>query len=90
MKGFNTLIQSSASDLLLESVHRAEKKFKEQSIQAYPLLWVHDEIVAEAHVLHAPLAEKILEHELTRHKLTTRYGDIPLRCEGKTASYWSK
>lgn len=90
MKGFNTLIQSSASDLLLESGYRAVKEVDACRLRAYPLLWVHDEFVFEAHVDDVQPTEMILERHLTSHKLTTRYGDIPLRCEGKTASYWSK
>lgn len=90
MKGFNTLIQSSASDLLLQSSFTSWKAMREACLEAYPLLWVHDEIVFEVLTKHVEVAEKLLEYHLTKHKLTTRYGDIPLRCEGKTASFWSK
>lgn len=90
MKGFNTLIQSSASDLLLESTHRATIEMGKENIDAHPLLWVHDEIVFEVLESQAPQAEAILDSHLTRHNLMTRYGRIPLRCEGKTASFWAK
>jgi DNA polymerase-1 len=90
MKGFNTLIQSSASDLLLESTHRATVEMQKENIDAHPLLWVHDEIVFEVLESQAPQAEAILDSHLTRHNLMTRFGRIPLRCEGKTASFWAK
>lgn len=90
MKGFNTLVQSTASDLLLESTRRAWNEMKELGFDTYPLLWVHDEIVFEAEIEDAAMSEEILEKHLTQHVLTTLHGDIPLRCAGFTGPYWSK
>lgn len=90
MKGFNTLIQCSASDLLLSSTFDAQKTMDADGIDAYPLLWVHDEVVLEALESHAARAEAVIESHLTKHKLVTPHGQIPLRCEGKTSSFWAK
>lgn len=92
MKGFNTLVQSSASDLLLESTYRAWNAMQHAVIDAYPLLWVHDETVFEVldHEKHAPVAEKLLDYHLTKHVLPTPIGNIPLKCEGNSALFWSK
>lgn len=90
MKGFNTLVQSSASDLLLFSTQRAHTAMAASGLDSYPLLWVHDETVFEAKVEHAEEAAKILEHHLTCHELPTPLGNIPLKCEGRIEQFWSK
>jgi DNA polymerase I-like protein with 3'-5' exonuclease and polymerase domains len=80
MKGFNTLIQGSASDLLLQSA---------EDIQAKGLsvrLLVHDEIVVNGR----PEDEAIVEREMTKWELNTPYGRLPLVVEGQVADHWAK
>lgn len=83
MKGLNTLIQGSASDLLQQGAYELRQLgFK-------PLLLVHDEVIIE---VQEPIgnAEKIIEDTLTTRKLPTAYGNIPIRVEGKVAKSWQK
>lgn len=86
MKGLNRLIQSSASDILLNAAHL----IKERGI-ATPLLPVHDELVSSTDADKASEVEEqitdILHNTIT---LTTQYGRIPIRTEGKIATYWEK
>lgn len=81
MKGLNTLVQSSASDLLLQS----SLKIKRAGV-AFPLLWIHDELVARGE----PRAEAEIERIMTSYKLPTPYGNLPLKVEGHVAKYWKK
>jgi DNA polymerase-1 len=90
MKGFNRLIQSSASDLILNSAWKANKKFKELGIDAMCLLLVHDEIVVEAPEEHVITCEKILEDAMTNYALQNLLGPVPLAVEGQTDVIWSK
>ena len=90
MKAFNTVVQSSASDLLLEATHQATKEFQEKGINCYPLLWVHDECVFEAPIEKATECETIIEKHLLARVLKTDEGIIPLKCEGKTGRTWEK
>jgi len=87
MTGFNTLIQSSASDMLIHSVYKATKtapkSFK-------PLLFVHDEIIAEVDDHEAKEAESNLLKALEGQKLQTSYGLIPVNAEGGIFKYWKK
>jgi DNA polymerase I-like protein with 3'-5' exonuclease and polymerase domains len=90
MKGFNSLVQSSASDLVIHSAYRVEKEFKERGIKGQPLLWVHDELVVEVEDSRLKEAEEIIERCMTDYKLPTPYGNLPLKVEGKTAKVWAK
>ncbi len=90
MKTFNTLVQSSASDLLLNATYKANEEFKELGIDAYPLLWVHDETVFEIPEDKKEICEKIVEKHLLGVTLKVSAGSIPLKCEGKTLPIWSK
>ncbi len=90
MRGFNRLVQSSASDLVLLSSHKIQEEFKRRGIKGQPLLWVHDEIVVEAEDGRIKEAEEIVERCMTNYRLETPYGLLPLKVEGKTARFWSK
>ena len=83
MKALNKLVQSSASDIVLESIlrfnHQAKGKGK-------VVLAVHDEIVAGVKKAHIKECEEILETAMTDYPLD----DIPLAVEGETTTYWSK
>lgn len=90
MKAFNTLVQSTASDLMLEGSRRAQEEFKEKSIPCHPLLWVHDESVWEAPIEYLTQCEEIIERNLLSFTLSTSFGLIPLTCEGKSGDFWAK
>lgn len=90
MKAFNTLIQSSASDLLLDSQLKASRKYREAGLDAHLLLVVHDECVTEAADNCVEEVEKIIEGTMTGYELKTKYGNIPLFVEGTTGREWSK
>jgi DNA polymerase I-like protein with 3'-5' exonuclease and polymerase domains len=90
MKGFNTLIQGSASDMLLEGGRRAATELKQKGINARPLLFVHDELVMEAEAERAQEAREILLKNLLGFKLQTQYGEIKLKSEGGIFDRWHK
>lgn len=90
MKGLNTLIQSSGSDLVIDGAFRARRRYKELGLDAHITLLVHDEIVVDAANKDSAQAAAILEEEMTNVVLSTIMGRIPLRVEGKTADRWEK
>lgn len=90
MKGLNTLIQGSASDLVLNSAYRAQKEFEEKGIDAHILLLVHDEIVLEAADKDVEAATEIIDRCMTDYKLETKWGLIKLKVEGKIGEAWEK
>jgi DNA polymerase I-like protein with 3'-5' exonuclease and polymerase domains len=90
MAAFNSLIQGSASDLLLYSVEMAEKQFAAKGLDAHFLMSVHDEVIIEAREDQAKEADEILTKCLTGHTLTTQWGLLPLRVEGAISAFWKK
>lgn len=90
MKAFNTLIQSSASDLLLRSGQKIREEFQARGIDGAPILFVHDEIVVEVEDSKLNEAIGIIEKSMTDYKLETEYGRLPLKVEGGTGKFWSK
>jgi len=90
MKGLNTLVQSSASDLLLQSSRKVDREFTEQALEARPILWVHDEVIIRTLDRHKSQAERLVDQIMTGYRLETPYGLIPLKTEGHTAKFWKK
>lgn len=90
MQAFNTLIQGSASDLVLSSAYRIMNKFKELEIDGHCLLWVHDELVIEVNDKDLDVAESVIETAMTSYDLPTPMGPIKLETEGRIAKSWSK
>ena len=86
MQGFNTLIQSSASDLNLRACEKAETRWRAEGLDAHPLLVIHDCIVAEVATAHADRARDILIESMTGFNLET----IKLKVEGKISERWTK
>jgi len=86
MKGFNTLVQGSASDLLLEGAARAWAKFPNMR----PRLFVHDEVIMEVPEEAAEEAAAVLVSSLESFNLTTNYGRLPVKAEGGIYAAWSK
>lgn len=85
MKGLNTLIQSSASDLLQE----AATKISATKIGA-PLLLVHDELVVQVDANEAIEAEAKIVEIMTSFALPTKHGQIKIKTEGKVGHHWEK
>jgi DNA polymerase-1 len=84
MKGLNTLIQGSASDIMQEGALRVARAGFD------PLLIVHDELVVQVPEASAVTAERKIIECLTSFKLTTAFGDISIRTEGKISKCWEK
>ena len=85
MKGLNTLIQGSASDLLQDATYQLRQAgFK-------PLLLVHDEVIIEVPDDNTIKEnERTIEAFLTKRPLPTKHGNIPIRVEGKVSKRWQK
>lgn len=90
MTGFNTCIQGSASDLLLESGRRIAADFKEQRLNAAVKLFVHDEIVAASSSEDAVAANAVMLKHLTGWELPTKWGVIKTKAEGGINDCWAK
>ncbi len=88
MQGYNRLVQSSASDLLLHGVKEATAKWIKNGIDCHPLLFVHDFVLAEAKEEQAVEADVILVQELTKLELTTAQGTIKLEVDGGISDDW--
>ncbi len=86
MSLFNSLIQGSASDLLIDS---GTKLVKEHP-WIRPRLFVHDEIVIEVPEERAEEAEQLLTAQMTSYKLNTKWGNIPITVEGQVSKTWQK
>jgi DNA polymerase I-like protein with 3'-5' exonuclease and polymerase domains len=88
MKALNTLIQSSASDLLVNGVRHILHQFGDI---LKPRLLVHDEVVFEGEKELAETFEQIIKDGLENtFTLNTQYGRIPIRTEGKVGNTWEK
>lgn len=90
MTGFNTLIQGSASDLLMNSAHEETKEFRKRGIDAYPLLYVHDELVTECPADMSDMCAEIQRHCMTDYNLVNKHGRIAITVEGKVGDVWEK
>jgi DNA polymerase I-like protein with 3'-5' exonuclease and polymerase domains len=90
MQGYNTLIQSSASDLNLRACEKATKEFEKRGLDAHPLLVVHDMTMVEARAEVSMECEQILIDAMTNFKLESINGAIQLRVEGGIFDVWSK
>lgn len=88
MKGFNMLIQSSASDLCLQGALRAFQASRKLGLQAFPLFFVHDYVGFEVAREQAAQFAEILKHALTDFKIVTQHGPIQLGVEGGISDEW--
>jgi DNA polymerase I-like protein with 3'-5' exonuclease and polymerase domains len=93
MKAFNTCIQGSASQIVVESACRIQERFDAEGIEGGPVLVVHDEIVTvvpeQGHPKHEQAVE-IIKHTMTDWPLPTPYGNVRLEVEGKVSKRWEK
>jgi len=90
MNGFNTLVQSSASDLNIRACEKAESAWRDSRLDCRPLLLIHDCILAEAASEDAEEADKILKKCMTGFTLKSENGIINLEVEGGVSEKWEK
>ena len=90
MTGFNTLIQSSASDLNIQAGYLASQEWKKDGLDCKILLFVHDFILAEVKEDQAEQADKILVDKMTGFVLKNSIGRIELKVDGGISNVWSK
>lgn len=90
MNGFNTLVQSSASDLNIRACERAEEEWNRKGLDCRPLLLIHDCIVAEAKTENSTQCARILENCMTDFTLESDNGIINLEVEGGVSDKWEK
>lgn len=83
MKGLNTLIQGSGSDLTQQAACDISK-----ILGCTPLAFVHDSVVTE---IDAAMSEELcnkIQYEFTKFKLPSQYGNLPLTVEGGAYECW--
>jgi DNA polymerase I-like protein with 3'-5' exonuclease and polymerase domains len=90
MQGFNTLIQSSASDYNLDAGYKAWKAAQELGMDAWPLLFVHDFNCFEVRDEQTDAFNHIYPDIATDYVLTTSHGPLPLAVEGGIMTRWEK
>lgn len=90
MKGFNTLVQSTASDIVLDAAYQIMAEFQRRGIDGHVLLLVHDELVIEVREDQVEEADEIITKCMTNYVLPCALGPIKLDVEGKTATAWTK
>lgn len=90
MRGLNTLVQGSASDMLLESARKSDDEFLANNMDATPILFVHDELITDVAEERAVEADRVIYKNLTSWKLPTKYGLIPVNAKGGVDDYWRK
>jgi DNA polymerase I-like protein with 3'-5' exonuclease and polymerase domains len=90
MTAFNTLVQSSASDLNLEAARRTQEEYDTKGIDAHVVGFVHDFVMVEAHDNVRDQAEKILVKHMTGFDLQCELGPIGLTVEGGQMKRWEK
>lgn len=86
MKGFNTLVQSSASDLNLFWASEVLDHFPESSLR----LLVHDFICFEVEASRARELERLLHNILERIPFPGEFTVNPLRAESFTGDSWGE
>lgn len=80
MKGLNRLIQSSASDILLDSAKRIKCSLLK------PRLMIHDELVVDN--AGGDDAVDFIEKEMTSFPLQTQWGMLKIKVEGAEGRAW--
>jgi DNA polymerase-1 len=91
MKGFNKLIQSSASDLCLNGAYLAQQEYDTLDLDANVIMLIHDFVLVEVAEDVAEQAAQILKKHMTRKILKTDFGDIPLTVSGGVmGNEWKK
>lgn len=82
MRGFNTLIQGSASDIVLDIAHEISTQ-----LPATPLMFIHDSVVFEVLEEEAEELDKEIQKRFKR-KLTTETFSYNLNIDGGINNVW--
>lgn len=90
MKGFNSLIQGSASDMVLDSISRFNVNFMEQDLTSEVVCQVHDEIVVNCSNDCVDDVDRMMDRIMTSYNLPTKFGNIKLITEGTIGDVWTK
>jgi DNA polymerase I-like protein with 3'-5' exonuclease and polymerase domains len=90
MKAFNTLIQSSASDLNLEGAYRALNRMRGAGLNARLVLLVHDFTMFEVADEDLEKAQEIIKSSLITFSLSNDLGPIKLTLDGGISKVWNK
>lgn len=90
MQGFNTLIQSSGSDIVLRGAERAKEEWDSKGLDCDLISFVHDAVLAEAAAEDAEAAAAILVQKMEGFELTNKWGRIKLEAEGAISDEWAK
>lgn len=83
MKGLNTLIQGSGSDLTQQAACDISK-----IPGCTPLAFVHDSVVTEIDAVRSEELCNKIQYEFTKFKLPSQYGNLPLTVEGGAYECW--
>jgi DNA polymerase-1 len=87
---FNTLVQGTASDVILHASLLAYRRFCQLGVDAKPLLWVHDEVVWRFPKGKEKFCKETVDYYMKAYKLDTPHGRVPLDVDGHLASCWEK
>lgn len=83
LKGLNTYIQGSLSDLLVQSTYDIITTRPDIHL----LGTIHDEVIFET-PSDAAEAEAFIDHHMTKYSLTTKLGTIKLKTSGGVVPHW--
>lgn len=86
---FNSLIQGGSADLTKMAIVRANRKFREESLDALVILTVHDELVVLVRDEHAERAKEILIWAMTGPEMQA-FLRVPLTTDAKIVQRWSQ
>ncbi|UOF79039.1 DNA polymerase [Caudoviricetes sp.] len=87
---FNSLVQGTASDMIVNAAYMAYLEFYKRKIDSFPLALVHDEAIWRFEKGKEELSKKIVDFYMCHYLLNTQHGDVPLSCEGNLSSRWEK
>lgn len=90
MQNFNTQIQGSASQLVVQAVRNLIEIFNVRKMKSRPVLAVHDEIVVLSPDDEVDVAKGLVIQQMTKYNLKTKHGPVPLEVEGKVSQIWEK
>ncbi len=88
MTALNLVVQSSASDLLLEWASRCDKRFQDENIDGEFCLFVHDFMGAQVVEHQAERAQAIMLEELAKIEISNAHGPVKLRSKGGISVSW--
>lgn len=83
MKGFNRLIQGSASDLTMQAATDIERESG-----CLPLAFIHDSIITEVDEKGSEEKEKLIEYHFTKFELPVGNKLLPLTVDGGISNKW--